>query len=132
MANSAVSLTALPTGAVYDRPFLGYYLYAIQQIGHSPFQAVIKYDVYDPNTKVTGSEVGLPASEGIPTGAADIQFSTWGIGLNYQVDQQMRWTVYYDLVRNEVSPWLATGSTLSDLSHDRNDNVLTIRCQYKF
>ncbi|MDP4278122.1 MAG: hypothetical protein Q8914_10895, partial [Bacteroidota bacterium] len=58
MAASNASLTAAATGDVYNRDFNGYYVYLIQNILQSPFQAVVKYDVYDPNTAVSGNEIG--------------------------------------------------------------------------
>lgn len=52
----------LPENSLFKRPFLGYFFYLVQDIGASPFSAVLKYDVYDPNTKVSGNEVGAENS----------------------------------------------------------------------
>ena len=38
----------LPENALFKRPFIGYFFYLVQDIGTSPFSAVLKYDVYDP------------------------------------------------------------------------------------
>lgn len=113
----------------YNRNFSGYYVYFIQNILETPFQFVMKYDVYDPNTDVSGNEIGI---SGTKTGAADIKYSTLGVGLHYRYDSHTKISAYYDMVTNETTNQLPDGSTLKDLSNDRNDNVFTLRLQYKF
>lgn len=132
LEKSTSSLTALATGDVYNRDFSGYYVYLIQNIMQSPFQAVIKYDVYDPNIAIAGEDIGKVASSGIKTGSADIKYSTLGLGLNYRFNSNLKIMAYYDIVKNETTSNIATSSTLTDLSNDRNDNVFTLRFQYKF
>jgi len=150
-ASSSSSLTAanvtsastadLSTGKVttssvgvdaYSRSFSGYYVYLIQDILQSPFQAVVKYDVYDPNTNVTGNQIGANPSAGIATGSADIKYATLGVGVNYRFNSNVKIMAYYDFVKNETSTQLKKPSTLTDLSADRKDNVFTLRVQYKF
>jgi len=126
------SLTAVASGDVYNRKFNGYYAYFIQNILQTPLQAVVKYDVYDPNTAVSGNEIGKPATGAVATGAGDIKYSTIGLGLNYRWSSNVKIMAYYDIVKNETTPLIQTTSTLSDLSHDRKDNVFTLRVQYKF
>ncbi|MDP4277985.1 MAG: porin, partial [Bacteroidota bacterium] len=108
------------------------YVYLIQNILQSPFQAVVKYDVYDPNTAVSGNEIGKTATGAVATGTADIKYSTIGLGLNYNFNSNVRLMAYYDIVKNETTSNIKTASTLSDLSKDRKDNVFTFRIQYKF
>ena len=98
----------------------------------SPFQAVVKYDVYDPNTAVSGNEIGKTVTGAVATGTADIKYSTIGLGLNYNFNSNVRLMAYYDIVKNETTSNIRTASTLSDLSKDRKDNVFTFRIQYKF
>ncbi|MCX6307885.1 MAG: hypothetical protein NTY32_03300 [Bacteroidia bacterium] len=138
---SAVSTASLTTGAVtssnvgkdvYSRPFAGYYAYLIQNILETPLQAVVKYDVYDPNTIVSGNEIAKAVTAGVKTGSADVKYSTLGIGLNYRWSSNVKFLAYYDIVRNETTSNIVKASTLEDLSHDRNDNVFTFRVQYKF
>lgn len=116
----------------YSRSFNGYYVYLIQDILQSPFQAVLKYDVYDPNTDVSGNKIGATPSSGVSTGSTDIKYSTLGVGLNYRFNSNVKIMAYYDMVKNETSSNLKKSSTLTDLSSDRKDNVFTLRVQYKF
>lgn len=129
---SSSSLTGLATGDVYNRDFSGYYVYLVQNIMQSPFQAVLKYDVYDPNMAVSGENIGQVATSGTTTGSADIKYSTLGVGMNYRFNSNLKIMAYYDMVKNETTSNIASSSTLSDLSNDRNDNVFTLRFQYKF
>lgn len=120
-----------PTGA-YSRSFNGYYVYLIQNLMQTPFQAVVRYDVYDPNTKVSGHQIGAIPTTGVATGPADIAYSTLGVGVNYRFNSNVKIMAYYDWVRNETTSNLRNPSTLTDLSADRKDNVFTLRVQYKF
>jgi phosphate-selective porin len=131
-SSSSSSLTAAATSDVYNRDFNGYYVYFIQNILQSPFQAVVKYDVYDPNTKISGDEIGKSSTDGKTTGSADVKYSTLGLGLNYRFNSNMKIMAYYDIVKNETTSKIATTSTLTDLANDRRDNVFTLRLQYKF
>lgn len=119
---------------VYSRSFKGYYAYFIQNILETPLQAVVKYDVYDPNTMVAGNEIGSAVTTPgvIKTGSADALYSTLGIGLNYRWSSNVKFMAYYDIVTNETTSNLVDASTLKDLSKDRKDNVFTFRVQYKF
>jgi len=116
----------------YSRKFNGYYVYLIQNILETPLQAVVKYDVYDPNTEVSGNAIGKTVTGGIATGSTDIKYSTLGLGLNYRWSSNVKVMAYYDMVKNETTSRLGAASTLSDLSKDRKDNVFTLRVQYKF
>jgi len=138
---TAVSTANLTTGAVttsnqgadvYSRSFNGDYAYLIQNILETPLQAVVKYDVYDPNTKLAGDEIGAAVTTGKVAGSSDIKYSTLGLGLNYRWSSNVKVMAYYDIVRNETTSNIVKSSTLSDLSHDRKDNVFTLRLQYKF
>ncbi len=133
-SSSSTSLTAASSGDIYNRKFNGWYVYFIQNILETPIQFVVKYDFYDPNTGVSGNQIGATSVDAASkaTGAADIAYSTLGLGFNVRLNTQMKLMAYYDIVRNETTSRIATTSTLSDLSHDRKDNVFTLRLQYKF
>lgn len=132
IAEKSGSLTAAAKDDVFNRDFSGYYAYFIQNILESPLQAVVKYDVYDPNTAVSGNEIGMTAAGAVATNAGDIKYATWGLGLNYFWNTNVKLMAYYDIVKNETSNLLPAASTLKDLSKDRKDNVFTFRIQYKF
>ncbi|MEA4935204.1 MAG: hypothetical protein VB102_01035 [Paludibacter sp.] len=113
----------------YIRPFSGGYVMLVQSIGNSPFSAVVKYESYDPNTSVDKSEIGTMGSA---TGIADLQYNTLGIGAFWQITSDIRATLYYDVVTNETSGLLYSGSYLKDYTIDIKDNIFTFRVQYKF
>lgn len=112
-----------PENALYKRPFLGYFFYLVQDIGTSPFSAVLKYDTYDPNTDIKNNEVGFTGSQ---TNKTDLAQSTIGIGALYRFSKNIRLQAYYELNSNEKS------TNVSGYETDRKDNVLTVRLQYKF
>lgn len=113
---------------VYLREFAGYYLNYVQNLGDK-FQLVVKYDVYDPNTNVSGNEIGENSAARL--GPADIKFSTLGYGLVYYWDANVKFTVYYDDVTNETSSNFNINNKY--IYYDNiPDNVFTFRMQYKF
>ena len=83
---------------------------------------MVKYDWYDPNSEVKGKEINDAPSN---LTSADIRYSTWGFGYNFYMNPNMKFMLYYDLVKNEST--LLPGF-LSDVS----DNVLTCRLQFRF
>lgn len=113
----------LPENALYERPFLGYFFYFIQDIGTSPFSFVLKYDAYDPNTKIKGDKVG---GEGTFTTRTDLSKNTVGIGALYSFNNHIRLQAYYEINKNETS------EQIEGYESDRKDNVFTLRLQYKF
>jgi hypothetical protein len=127
-SSSTTSFTSAASGDVYLRKFMGYYLMYVQNLGSSD-QLVVKYDVYDPNTSVSGDEIGLKSASKI--GAADVKYSTLGLGLVHYWDANVKLVLYYDMVKNEKVNAAATGS-LASFKDDLKDNVLTFRIQYKF
>ncbi|HTN17948.1 MAG TPA: hypothetical protein VL092_09725 [Chitinophagaceae bacterium] len=115
-----VSATGLPQ-PLYTRDFNGAYFYFLQHLGTDRLQLVLKYDWYDPNTKVKGLEVN--PKNGFS--AADIRFNTFGGGFIYMINAHVKATAYYAWVHNETTQ--ITGYT-----NDIKDNVLTLRVQYRF
>lgn len=109
--------------ALYKRSFNGYFFTFVQDIGSSPFSAVLKYDVYDPNTKVKGNEVG---QENSLTNKTDLAQSTIGVGGLWRVNKNIRLQAYYEFNNNEKSLY-AKG-----YEGQRKDDVFTLRLQYKF
>jgi hypothetical protein len=120
-------------GDAYIRNFSGAYFYFLQDIFRTKNQLIVKYDWYDPNTAVSGNEIGVKISgRDKPTGAADIRYSTLGIGWTYKWNSHVRIIAYYDYVMNETTTALSNPSTAKDLSTNRHDNVFTLRVHYKF
>jgi phosphate-selective porin len=107
----------------YLREFYGYYVNYVQNLGDK-FQLVVKYDEYDPNKNVSGDDIG--AISAAKLGPADLKFSTLGFGLVNYFDDNVKFTFYYDMVKNE------TTNSIAKYSEDLKDNVFTVRMQYKF
>ncbi|MCE9539884.1 MAG: hypothetical protein K8R85_11795 [Bacteroidetes bacterium] len=119
---SSKSPSGAPTTALFHRNFNGAYFYFVQTIGRSKFQVVAKYDWYDPNVKISGTEIG---KTGTNTKIADIRFDTYGFGITYNMNTNLKFVAYYDLVNNEKT-------LVSGYRSDIKDNVLTIRMQFKY
>ncbi len=108
---------------VYVRNFSGFYGMAVLNIDPIKCQLVGKYDVYDPNTDVDGqNQVKM---------AADMKYSTVGTGLVYHILENVKLMAYYDIVKNEHMNETSAAKT-PWLSKELNDNVFTLRVQYKF
>ncbi|HET7732642.1 MAG TPA: hypothetical protein VFK73_02295 [Paludibacter sp.] len=117
---STTSSPAAPYNT-YIRPFSGGYINFVQDIADTKHSIIVKYDWYDPNTAITGSTIGVAAK----TGKADMAYSTLGLGYMYRMNNNVRITAYYDMVSNESTKVKGYFSNV-------NDNVVTVRLQYKF
>jgi phosphate-selective porin len=106
---------------LYTRPFNGAYFYYLQHLGMDKLQLVLKYDWYDPNTKVQGKEVD--AANGFS--AADIKYSTIGTGFVWYINAHVKTFVYFDWITNEHT-------AIKGYTDDAADNVFTMRLQYRF
>lgn len=116
------SFATQPLTNLYLRHFNGYYFWLTQQIAKSRFTALIAYDVYDPNTDVSESNIGLAGNN---TTAGDIKYSTLGYGLTCSLNSRLKLTVYNEHVVND-------GTALSAYQSDLKDNVFTTRLQYRW
>ncbi len=113
----------LDTGEpLYLRNFLGGYVILAQTIAKSKHTVVLKYDYYDPNTQISGNEIGLLANTGFP----DVAYSTYGVGYIFDWTKYLRLMAYYDIVDNERTV------NLADFNQKVNENILTLRVQIKF
>lgn len=107
---------------LYIRKFNGAYVYFLQHLGSEQHQLALKYDFYDPNNELHGHEIGQANSN---TTEADIRFDTFGGGYLYYVNEHLKLTLWYDLVRNEATD-------LQGYTKDVADNVFTCRLQFRF
>ncbi len=86
---------------MYQRNFGGYYVYYVQNIGARE-QVVVKYDVYDPNTKVAAGDFTTANTSGARgLSANDIKYSTLGLGFIHHLDDNVKFVLYYEWVKNE-------------------------------
>jgi hypothetical protein len=127
-------LNDIQSGPVYMRNISGGYVIFIQDLGKIPVSAIVKYDWYNPNTKVSGDNIAAADSR---TTAGDITMSNLGVGLLLRINPALKLTAYYDIVSNEKTTNLKDtkdGNNITRYGYEGNrpDNVFTLRLQYKF
>ncbi len=115
---------ALLTGAdgFYTRSFNGAYFYMLQNVFNSKHQLLVKYDWYDPNTKVKALEIGAAGSN---FSVADIKFKTLGLGYINYITPNVKAVLYYAMPVNE-------NTQLPGFTSDVSDRVFTCRLQFRF
>ena len=127
-SNSASPSTVTPTTTpttypdTYIRNVQGFVAYFVQNIKAIKSGIVVKYDMYDPNTDVSTSDIGVSGSK---LNKADIAYTTLGFGYLFYINANTKLCLYRDLVTNE-------STKLTGWSQDLQDNVWTFRLQFKF
>jgi phosphate-selective porin len=96
------------------KKFSGYYAYLIKNIGKKN-QFVARYDYFDPNTAVSGDAA-----------STDVYYKTWALAWQYYLNENIRFSVQYDMSKNEVN------NNSKVYNKDIADNLFTIRMQAKF
>ena len=112
----------IPEQPQYVRSFNGAFFYFLQNIVNHKNQLILKYDWYDPNNKVTAKDIG---KAGTNLTAADIKYSTFGIGFTHYFSDFLKAVAYYDIVTNEKTQLAGNMTNLKD-------NIFTFRLQYRF
>ncbi len=121
--NSETPATLLAgTDGFHTRHFNGAYFYLLHNIFSIKHQLLLKYDWYDPNTKVAGKEIGVP---GANLSAANIKFKTIGLGYLYYITINVKGVIYYSITKNEKT-------VLPGFESNLNARVLTMRLQFRF
>ena len=121
-ADESTTPPTLLTKPHYIREFNGAFICLLQNIINDKHMIVLKYDIYDPNKDIAGSEVGIPLSN---THAGDVKFNTFGAGYILFADTHLKLTLWYDVIRNEKT-------SLEGYTSDVKDNVFTFRVQFRF
>lgn len=121
-SETPIILLSAPLDGLHVRNFNGAYFYYIQSLFSLKHQLVVKYDWYDPNTDVKGLEIGAVGSN---LSAANIKYHTLGVGYVNYLTENIKAVVYYARVWNEKTK-------LSGYTKDLNDNVFTLRMQFRF
>ncbi|MCF2517317.1 porin [Dyadobacter sp. CY351] len=106
---------------LYTRNFDGAYFYFLQHLGSLEHQFVMKYDWYDPNKRVSGTDI----TDARGFSKSDLRYDTIGMGYVYTANESLKFTFYYDFVRNEKS-------ALKGFETDVSDDLITCRVQYNF
>ncbi len=117
------SPSASPSASLstYQREFNGANVYLVQRLGKSKHELALKYEWYDPNTKVSGTEIDSKYG----FGRGDVKFTALGLGYNIHWDQNVKFMFHYNMVTNETAK-------VSGYTYDLKDNVFTARLQYRF
>ncbi|WP_165042678.1 porin [Dysgonomonas sp. ZJ709] len=110
-----------PTHDTYLRDFKGGYVILIQDVGKHPFSGVFKYQWYDPNTKISGDNIGLNA-----TTDTEISYNAIGLGAIWKVYKNTQLQAYYEINNNETS------KNLPGFEINRPDNTFTFTLQYVY
>jgi phosphate-selective porin len=110
VASTATMAQKKASPSLYNN-FAGYYITFIKNIG-ARNQAVVRYDYYDPNTKLSGDAAG-----------SSLYYKTWSFAWQYYLNDFIRLTAQYTMPKNETN---ATSPS------DIKDNLFTIRVQAKF
>jgi hypothetical protein len=121
-SQTSVNPGTMPVLPTYRRPFDAAFFYFLQNLFNSKWELMAKYDWYDPNRKVSSAMIGAPGSN---LTVGDIRYDTFGFGLTRYFSGNLKFLVYYDIVRNEKTQ-------LTGYSSDLKDNVFTFRTQLRF
>lgn len=120
-STSTVSPGTLPTSPVFVRDFDAAFFYLVHSILDNKWEAVIKYDWYDPNKEVAGENITVAGK----FTEADVRYNTLGVGLTHYITPNLKLLGYYAMVKNE-------STALPGYTTDVEDNVFTLRLQVKF
>jgi hypothetical protein len=116
----AVLLTG--SEAYFIRKFNGAYFYLLHNIFSKHHQLGIKYDWYDPNTNVSGNDIG---KAGTNLNAANIRYNTLGFGYINYITDNVKLLLWYERVTNEKTQ-------LTGFTDDVKDDMFTCRLQFRF
>lgn len=95
----------------------GYYLSLVKNVGKVN-EVSLRYDVFDPNTKLSGNNV---------TTKDDLRYHNWTFAWQYYFNDYIKVMACYVLPLNEKS--LNAGA---DYKKDKHDNIFTLRLQARF
>jgi hypothetical protein len=111
---------ALDADSIFIRNFNGAYFY-LNQTFLKKHQIFLKYDWYDPNIKIKGSEITASAN----FGPSDVRYDTFGAGYIFYLNDNLKFVLYYDHPLNEKSG-------IKGLTADQTDDTYTFRVQFRF
>lgn len=95
----------------------GYYVTLVKNIGVRNV-AAFRYDVFDPNTKLSGDDVKTKD---------DLKYNNYSFSWQYFFDDHIKIMASYVLPTNEKSQ-----NAGADYKQDKQDNIFTLRLQAKF
>ncbi|MDD5150555.1 MAG: porin [Flavobacterium sp.] len=95
------------------KEFKGFYTQLIKNIGKSN-QAVLKFDMFDPNKNISGNEV---------SNKSDLKYSAWSFSWQYFFDENVKIVAGYSIPKHESTTNIADAG---------KKNTFTLRLQAKF
>ena len=103
------------------RNFSGFYIYLLKTI-NAKNQFVLRYDSYDPNSKLSGDKAG-----------SETYLNTICLALNHYFDENIRITLAYTMPISEVNSVnkATVGKNLFG-NQDILNNMITLRVQARF
>jgi hypothetical protein len=116
----ATAAAKTATSSIRKRDFNGYYVMLVKNITDD-WQLAVKYDSYNPNTKISADKID---------NVNDLAVNTLALGLHNYSFSNIRISLWYDLPKTTISNNVIKGKAL--LASDPIDNQLTLRFQYKF
>ncbi|MBM2813736.1 MAG: hypothetical protein HW421_498 [Ignavibacteria bacterium] len=108
------------TTSIRKRDFSGFYAMLVKNISDE-WQFAVKYDAYNPNTKISADKID---------NTADLAVSTLGFGIHNYSFSNVRISLWYDMNKTTTNDNVVKGKAL--LANDPVDNFMTLRFQYKF
>lgn len=95
----------------------GYYISLVKNVGKTNV-AALRYDVFDPNTRLSGNAVRTKD---------DLKYNNWTFSWEYFFDENIKIMACYVMPINEKSQ-----NAGADFKLDRHDNTFTLRVQARF
>jgi hypothetical protein len=120
--NKSPNVTTVNGSNTVSRTFNGGNVYFVQRIAKTKHELAFKYEWYDPNTELSVSDF----KTGTSFTSAEIKYTMIGIGYICYWDENVKFMFYYNMVQNEIT------EGINGFKTDLNDNVLTVRMQYRF
>ena len=114
---------ARPIGDSYIRPFQSMFGLIAHEIKGTNTALAVKFDHFDPNTSVSGDEIGAANSH---TGIADITYTTLSYGIIFTPTNHLRFSLWYDMTSNETS------ANVTGYTENKKQNLITLRMQVRF
>lgn len=119
--NDTLTLTTLTTNTLNSKPaieknFNGYYIYLIKNIGKH-HQVAVRYDYYDPNTKVSSDQIGL---------------AKWDVGIKTTVTDKFTYAGTDPVVATNAQTKTVVVNNLKSNAGDIKYETITLAYSYFF
>ena len=124
--NKSLNVTSVNANNTVERQFNGGYVYLVHRIAKTKHELALKYEWYDPNTRISTKDF----STGTSFKSTELKYEMLGLGYINYWDENVKFMIYYNIVRNEKAEGIKDLN--AQFKTDLKDNVLTLRMQYRF